>query len=147
MEQYILEGIERDKLVLGLPWYGYDYTCLELNNNICTIKRVHFRGVNCSDAAARQIEYAEIQDLVVSRVTYSPLWDPASQSFFFNYEDSTGWKHQVWYDTVHSLTLKYELAANEGLNGVAIWNVDSLDYSESVRAQHETKLMWDALQN
>ena len=23
-------GIEPDKLVLGVPWYGYDYPCLKL---------------------------------------------------------------------------------------------------------------------
>lgn len=147
MAEYLALGIKPEKLVLGLPWYGYDYPCIELKDNVCFIRHVPFRGVNCSDAAGRQIEYAEIEDLVISRATYGPEWDQDSASAFFNYEDSVGGKHQVWFDNVHSLKLKYEFAANEGLNGVAIWNADLLDYSDSARAKQETKEMWDALQH
>lgn len=138
-------GIGPEKLVLGLPWYGYDYPCLELNENVCSIKRVPFRGVNCSDAAGRQIEFAEIQDLIISRSTYGPQWDEDSASFFFNYENTVGGKHQVWFDNVTSLKEKYEFASNENLNGIAIWNSDLLDYSDIMRAKQETKEMWDAL--
>ena len=138
-------GIEPEKLVLGLPWYGYDYPCLELNENVCSIKHVPFRGVNCSDAAGRQIEFAEIQDLIVSRSPNGSQWDEDSASVFFNYEDSVGGKHQVWFDNVTSLKEKYEFASNENLNGIAIWNSDLLDYSDIMRAKQETKEMWDAL--
>ena len=99
MGEYLALGIKPEKLVLGLPWYGYDYPCIELTDDrICSIKHVPFRGVNCSDAAGRQIEYAEIEDLVVSRATVGPQWDEDTASYFFNYEDSVGGKHQVWYD-------------------------------------------------
>ena len=27
LAQYVANGIAPDKIVLGLPWYGYDYTC------------------------------------------------------------------------------------------------------------------------
>ena len=148
VEEYLALGIKPEKLVLGLPWYGYDYPCVDLKDNICYIKHVPFRGVNCSDAAGRQIEYAELQDLLVSRaMSPAPLWDQESASPYFNYEDSVGGKHQVWYDGVHSLKLKYEFAARGGLNGVAIWNADLLDYSDNPRAKQETKEMWDALQH
>ena len=147
--EYLALGIRPEKLVLGLPWYGYDYPCLKLNGNICScsvkcVQRVLFRGVNCNDAADRQIAYADIQDLVVSRET-KPQWDDDSVSYFFNYEDSVGGKHQVWFDDVDSLKQKYEFASN--LNGVAIWNSDLLDYSDIDRAKQETKAMWDALQH
>lgn len=139
-------GIGPEKLVLGLPWYGYDYPCLELSEmHVCSIKRVPFRGVNCSDAAGRQIEFAEIEDLILSRLTYGPQRDEDSASIFFNYEDSVGGKHQVWFDNVTSLKQKYEFASTENLNGIAIWNSDLLDYSDIPRAKQETKEMWDAL--
>lgn len=143
--EYLALGIKPEKLVLGLPWYGYDYPCLELNGNVCSIKRVPFRGVNCSDAAGRQIEFAEIEDLVISRASSAPQEDEDSVSFFFNYEDSVGGKHQVWYDNAYSLKQKYDFAADENLNGIAIWNSDLLDYSDIARAKQETKEMWDAL--
>lgn len=147
MGEYLSLGIKPDKLVLGLPWYGYDYPCVELQDNVCYIKHVPFRGVNCSDAAGRQIEYAEIQDLTISRAQLGPQWDQDSASYFFNYEDSVGGKHQVWYDDVDSLREKYKFAASEGLNGVAIWNSDLLDYSDISRAQMQRKQMWDALEH
>ena len=148
MQKYQSLGIRPEKLVLGLPWYGYDYPCLKLqSSNVCTIKSIPFRGVNCSDAAGREIPYSKIQDLMVSRMTQGPNWDPASSSWFFNYEDSVGVDHQVWYDDPRSLTLKYKFAANQELNGVAIWNADLLDYSDLTRAQEDTKDMWDALEN
>ena len=119
---------------------------MELNDKICTIKRVPFRGVNCSDAAGQQVEFADIQDLIRSRDA-TVQRDEDSASFFFNYEDTVGGKHQVWYDNVESLTQKYEFASDENLNGLAIWNSDTLDYSDIMRAQQETKAMWDALQH
>ena len=148
MGEYLALGIKPEKLVLGLPWYGYDYPCIELTDDrICSIKHVPFRGVNCSDAAGRQIEYAEIEDLMVSRATVGPQWDEDTASYFFNYEDSVGGKHQVWYDNPYSLKAKYKFAAENGLNGVAIWNADLLDYSDIPRARQETKDMWEALQH
>ena len=119
---------------------------MELDGKICSIKRVPFRGVNCSDAAGRQVGYADIQDLKISRAA-KPEWDEDSASFFFNYEDTLGGKHQIWFDNVESLKQKYEFASSENLNGIAIWNSDSLDYSDILRAQQETKAMWDALQH
>ncbi|XP_015766784.1 PREDICTED: di-N-acetylchitobiase-like [Acropora digitifera] len=144
--EYLDLGIEPAKLVLGLPWYGYDYPCVDVINGVCFIKKVPFRGVNCSDAAGRQAEYGEIQDLAISRALFNPQFDEESTSYFFDYEDTVGGMHQVWFDDVGSLKPKYEFAANRGLNGVAIWNVDLLDYSDSPRAKLQTKNMWDSLQ-
>lgn len=103
--------------------------------------------MNCSDAAGRQVEYGEIQDLVISRALFNPQFDEESTSYLFDYEDSVGGMHQVWFDDVGSLKPKYEFAANQGLKGVAIWNADLLDYSDSPRAKLQTKNMWDSLLN
>ena len=132
-------GVKPEKLVLALPWYGYDYPCTELKDNVTC---------NCSDAgSSSQIGYAQIEDLVVSRATYGPQWEQISASFFFNYEDSVGLKRQVWYDNATSLKLKYEFAAKSALNGVAVWNTDLLDFSDLARSKQQTKAMWDALLN
>lgn len=54
---------------------------------------------------------------------------------------------QVWYDDPRSLELRYRLAAELGLRGVGLWNLDLLDYSEtaSLAAQQQTREMWAAL--
>ena len=54
------------KLVLGTPWYGYHYPCLEgttITDRYCPIQSVPFRGVNCSDAAGNELDYAQIRNL------------------------------------------------------------------------------------
>jgi len=73
-------GIDPNKLVLGLPWYGYDYNCTSTGpEQKCYIAKVPFRGVNCSDAAGRQLPYNQISDIVAK---YGSNWDQHSQSQF-----------------------------------------------------------------
>ena len=54
---------------------------------------------------------------------------------------------QVWYDDPKSLEPKFRLAAELGLRGVGLWNLDLLDYSAAAApaARRETRDMWDAL--
>lgn len=53
---------------------------------------------------------------------------------------------QVWYDTPHSLRLKYGLAAQMGLRGVGAWHLDCLDYACTDRqCAQATRAMWAAL--
>ena len=78
-------GIDPDKLVLGLPWYGYFYKCIRTGSSesdICFIEEVPFRGVNCSDAAGRQLTYLDIQAYVNKYGTY--------------YDEHTATRY-VWY--------------------------------------------------
>jgi di-N-acetylchitobiase len=48
LQQYLELGADPDKLVLGVPWYGYDYPCKGLaegddKNPVCPLKYVPFR--------------------------------------------------------------------------------------------------------
>jgi hypothetical protein len=61
--------------------------------------------------------------------------------------DSTPRLWQVWYDDPRSLAAKYSLAAELGLRGVGVWNLDLLDYADATgpAAQQQTRDMWAAL--
>lgn len=58
----------REKLVLGLPWYGYSYPCeadargkpMDAQGEACQLKQVPFHGAPCSDAAGAQLGYADV---------------------------------------------------------------------------------------
>lgn len=142
---YLKLDIPPDKLVLGQPWYGYDYPCLSLTeDSLCTIPKVPFRGVNCSDAAGTQLSYTDIRDLVRTSTTFIQ-WNDTLQSPFFNYKSSSGEQHQVWFDNTESLSLKYALAAQLGLHGLAIWNVDQVNYGDSPDQKFLREEMWDAI--
>ncbi|XP_001627848.2 di-N-acetylchitobiase [Nematostella vectensis] len=147
VQQYLKLNISSNKLVLGLPWYGYDYPCEEIDekNDICFIKKVPFRGVNCSDAAGTQIPYATVNDLLMTRTDTGRKWSLKSLSPYFWYSDHVGNPHQVWYDDPSSLTFKYRIANMLDLKGVAIWNADLLDYSGLMRANVQTQDMWNKL--
>lgn len=68
ISQWLNLGVRRDKLVLGLPWYGYVYPCVEDANgqpaaedvDVCLLPPVPFAGAACSDAAGQQYSYADI---------------------------------------------------------------------------------------
>ena len=148
LQKYLDLEIPSEKLVLGLPWYGYDYPCETLDSSdVCSIKSVPFRGVNCSDAAGTQVEYAQLNDLMISRSYTGQRWSQAYQSPYFNYYDTVGGVHQVWYDNPDSLAKKYVISSDKKLRGIAIWNSDLLDYGDLTRSKQQTKLMWDAVQH
>jgi di-N-acetylchitobiase len=109
------------------------------------MKRVPFRGANCSDAAGKQIPYSFINDLLLTRTESGRKWDEGSQSPYFDYIDMTNQKHQVWYDDPKSLGIKLQYAVQAGLKGAAIWNSDLLDYSALKRSVAQTKDMWVTL--
>jgi len=135
-------GIPSEKLILGVPWYGYDYTCINpKNQTICPIKHVPFRGVDCSDAAGAQRPYADVRTLLKFNSTSGRHWDDNLKAPYFNYKIGSQ-MHQVWYDDPESLVLKYKLAKSMKLRGVGMWTADFLDYENNPR---ETKEMWDAM--
>jgi len=146
IDEYIALGIEPKKLVLGLPWYGYNYPCTAFEDNVCKLKKVPFRGVSCSDAAGRQYCYSVITSSFLPLAIGGRQYDKESFSPFFNYKDSDGTMHQFWYDDVVSLKKKYSHGINDlGLRGLAFWNIDCLNYTNTAEAKKETKEMWDAV--
>ena len=64
---YIGMGVEPHKLVMGVPWYGYSYGCINADDGntlkTCEIKQIPFQGVGCSDAAGFEVAYADIMSM------------------------------------------------------------------------------------
>ena len=74
LRQWLELGVPRSKLVLGLPWYAYDYPCqpaggsyrsgggalMGPGDEVCHLEAVPFQGAPCSDAAGRQREYQDV---------------------------------------------------------------------------------------
>ncbi|XP_065529796.1 di-N-acetylchitobiase [Lathamus discolor] len=144
-EEYITMGIDPKKLVMGVPWYGYDYVCQNLSkDHVCSLSKVPFRGAPCSDAAGSQVPYRAIMKQVNSSFS-GTLWDEVQKSPFYEYKDSLGRFHQVWYDDPRSISLKAAYAKNRGLRGIGMWNGNSLDYSREAVAEQQTEAMWQAL--
>ncbi|CAH1237826.1 CTBS [Branchiostoma lanceolatum] len=142
-EEYLKLGVPADQLVMGVPWYGYDYPCLQLaKDDVCSIKKVPFRGVPCSDAAGRQVDYKDIMKLMRNSTR---RWNDTFKSPYFNFQEG-GQTHQMWFDDPVSLQYKYGWAVKQGLRGVGMWHGDTLDYTTSdPKVKEQTKQMWDCL--
>ena len=126
-------GIEPNKLVLGVPWYGYKYKCLPgtLPDAIyCPIQRVPFRGVDCSDAAGTEVPYSTIVSELQSTnasITGGLRRDANMDAPFFNVVGSNGTVYQFWYDDAASLRRKYTWARKHNLRGVGPYTFSDLD--------------------
>ena len=146
VQGYTQLGIPASKLVLGLPWYGYNYPCTSLSQTgVCSIRYVPFRGANCSDAAGTENPFSAIL-LLLANSTSGRLYDDATSSPYFMYK-SADRNFQVWYDDTQSLSLKYGFAKDKELRGLAFWNVDSLNYTVdgSGKLPEPTLKMWQAI--
>jgi len=127
VKKFLAMEIDPFKLVLGLPWYGYDYPCEDEDNvttTVCHIKEVPFRGVNCSDAAGREVDFSRLEEMRRTSTT-GRRWNAELQSPWFNYVNADDGKiHQVWYDDPQSLLVKVRWAKKLGMRGVGMWTGD-----------------------
>ncbi|GAJ03490.1 unnamed protein product, partial [marine sediment metagenome] len=111
MNDYLTKtGSNTAKLILGLPYYGYDWPVSGSDRYAAAAY-----GPPPNDEATPHW-YSKA---VTMAATHDRLWDPNSSTPWFNYQDN-GFR-QVWYDDSLSLSMKYELALEKDLAGVGMW--------------------------
>lgn len=99
--QSYLEKTSPDKLILAVPYYGYDWN----RNN--------------DGQSAYMLSYAEIADMSRDKTIG---WDENAKTPFFNYiESGTGQERVVHFENVRSLGEKYDFINTKNLKGVGIW--------------------------
>lgn len=127
--RYLDLGIPAQKLILGVPWYGYRYPCEEgtaPDARFCAIPEKPFRGINCSDAAGKEMNYPLIMDAYEQYHSTEIKWDHNQKTPYFNTVEN-GRVYQYHYDNAASLRLKYELARSYNLRGVGPYRFDMTD--------------------
>jgi di-N-acetylchitobiase len=130
-------GITADKLVVGLPWYGY----------------IYYTDVNGHIVDNDQLGYGEIEPLLTNS-SWLQHWDSRSQTPYL-VEQTTALAstiargtvdkkihgREIWYDNPRSLHLKVAMAKSLGIRNFGCWTADALNYRNSASA----KAMWDSL--
>ncbi len=121
IDTYLKRGVPKQKLALGLPWYGFNWP-------------THSGDIAAPTAARGSSRtYRSVHE---SFGLDSARWDSASSTpWFATHVQDSLWQ-QLWFDDARSLEIKYELAVMKGLAGVGIW---ALGYDGGHRE------MWDAL--
>jgi len=103
--EYAVTEIPREKILMGIPNYGYDWTIPYEKGD---------RAVNIGSQAAvrRAARYgAEIQ------------FDEVAASPYFYYRDENGRRHVVWFEDIRSIAAKYDLLDEFGLLGSGYWTI------------------------
>lgn len=103
---YARAHIPADKLFVGIPLYGYDWS---------------------DSRRARGLTYADVQALVS---TFDPRveWDSEAGSWHFTYTRD-GQDHEVWFEDARSVQAKLDLIQNLKLSNVAFWRLGDEDQS------------------
>ncbi len=101
--QNYLEQIPASKLILAIPYYGYDWPSDVASPSADMVKI---------------LPYAEIAD---ESKNLDLSWNDTSQTPYFTYKDDGGRSRIVHFDNVRSLGIKYDFIARKNLRGVGIW--------------------------
>jgi spore germination protein YaaH len=102
---YLSAGVNSEKLLLGVPWYGYDWPVV--NNN---------RKATATGSASSRI-YTAAKQLAK---TIGSTFDQTTKVPWVSYMSSSIWR-QLWYDDTISLSMKYNLVNSLNLGGIGIW--------------------------
>ena len=103
--EYALTRISKDKLFLGIPTYGYDWTLPYERGNPGAPSLSPVEAVNLAREFGAEIQY-----------------DTQAQSPWFRYTDTQGRLHEVWFEDARSIQAKLGLANELGLRGLGYWN-------------------------
>jgi spore germination protein YaaH len=110
-----LTSVPPEKIIMGVPYYGYNWIVTDSNPNAARIPGNDFIGVSQSQP------YQNIMDTILETKA-AIIWDELAQSPYFNYiSPKTGMSRQVYFENAESLKAKYELAKRYNLAGIGIW--------------------------
>ncbi|WP_258171274.1 glycosyl hydrolase family 18 protein [Paenibacillus sp. R14(2021)] len=102
---YAIRFIRRDKIILGVPRYGFDWT-ME-NGSPTGAKAV---SVNSATNIARQYQVPI-------------LYSETAQQPHFSYTDEDGKEHIVWFEDARARAAKALLTINYRLKGLGSWQL------------------------
>lgn len=100
--KYAVEKIPPEKILLGIPGYGFDWKAKETNPAYLSYSQA------VVTAASRGVKI---------------LWDDQGEVPYYKYWDYDGQEHQVWFENASSLTHKLEIVDRYTLKGMAIWRL------------------------
>ncbi|MBM3421176.1 MAG: T9SS type A sorting domain-containing protein [Bacteroidetes bacterium] len=102
---YLSAGVPADRLLLGVPWYGYDWPVTS------SARKATATGTATARFYSAAVSVAE---------SHSPVFDQSTKVPWLAYLSSANWR-QMWYDDPESLGYKYDLVAEKDLAGIGIW--------------------------
>lgn len=106
---YIEKGIKPSKLIVGLPYYGAEWT---VTDTTFASKAEKFND---------HLSYSTIQEKYSDLSLGRGLFDSIVSSGYRNMPDNGNHFTQLWFDDSSSLSIKYDWIKRKKLGGVGIW--------------------------
>ena len=104
--EYALTRIPNEKLLLGISNYGYDWRLPYVRGETEALSISTVRALELASQYGAEIQF-----------------DPVAKSPYFNYTDSAGREHVVWFEDARSYLAKVELMREFRLAGGFIWDL------------------------
>ena len=157
VEEYQRRGVSPSRLVLAMPWFGYNWLVAQNCSANATCPWVgsrHDIGIGATAGWPSFTCPGGVYPVTNGRPYFKNLtcpsatgllpysiggeqWDEWSQTPFLRYNDShvaedhTGVYNEAWYENPRSLSLKSAYAKSVGARGVGMWTANSVDYSNA----------------
>ena len=112
LEAYLKKGVPAEKIVLGMPLYGYAYQGVSSKSN----------GLYSTYTSVRSVSYRTLKRSYLSNAAYRQLRHGEAQVPYL-YGNGTF----VSYDDAASLAAKAALARSLGLGGIGFWELSQDD--------------------
>ncbi len=110
---YALTQIPANKLIQGIPLYGYDWPVPQTPEKLAT-----------------PVDLVNVYSLA-QRYNAAINYDTTAQAPWFRYRDAAGQQHEVWFEDARSLAAKYDLAKELKLRGVGYWSYVNEPYGSA----------------
>jgi len=104
---YAVSVIPSEKILMGMPNYGYDWTLPFVRGSAARI-------LTNNGAVA-----------LAGNVGANIRFDAVAQAPFFNYYDGEGRRHEVWFDDARSIEARLKLVEEFNLGGVSYWTTNT----------------------
>ena len=108
--------IPKEKILMGVPYYGRDWA-------VETGSRIESKTLPSDnpDNYSAVISYARAKEMKELKKSQCKFDEVAQQPWCWYTDPKTKVDHQVWYEDVKSIGIKYDFAKKQDLGGVAIW--------------------------
>ena len=121
--EYAVTRIPAEKIDLGIPNYGYDWT-LPFTEGISRARTI-------GNIEAVQLAAENNAEIFFSETAQSP---------YFFYNDGAA-EHEVWFEDVRSMQARFDLIKEFGLRGAGYWQIMRLFRANWILAEDNFRII------
>jgi len=103
--EFAMERVPRNKIILGVPLYGYDWI-IPYRPGTAATALSNQNAINTAMRHQSPIQYSE-----------------EFKTPFYRYRDESGQTHEVWFEDVRSISEKMRLVRAYNLQGIGAWQL------------------------